>query len=102
MLRPAFRFKFSLSSICHRVLRRATFRVNFRFNTRVSWRALSCDGSLRFQFSLCVVSCASSRDDSFNFSLIRVCYGALRRTTIQLNFSLGRVASRASSRDDPL
>jgi hypothetical protein len=81
--RATFRFKFSLFSVC----RRATFRVNFRFNSCVSLWALSRDGSLRFHF---------------NISLIHVCCRTLFLATIQVNFSLGRVASRASSRDDSL
>jgi hypothetical protein len=42
--RATFRFKFSLFSIC----RRATFQVNFRFNSSVSLHALSCDELLQF------------------------------------------------------
>jgi hypothetical protein len=56
VLRRAFRraifcFKFSLSGVCRRALRRATLYVIFMFNSNVSLRA-------------------SSRDDSFNFSLV--------------------------------
>jgi hypothetical protein len=56
MLRRAFShavfcFKFSLIGVCHRALHRATLYVIFVFNSSVSLRA-------------------SSRDDSFNFSLV--------------------------------
>jgi hypothetical protein len=78
-LRRAFRrvmfcFKFSLISVCRRALRREmfrfkcrralrreTFRFKFRFNSHVA----SCDDSFQFQFSLCVASRASLRDDLF-------------------------------------
>jgi hypothetical protein len=46
-----FCFKFSSSGVCHRALRRAALYVIFIFNSSVSLRT-------------------SSRDDSFNFSLV--------------------------------
>jgi hypothetical protein len=49
--RATFCFKFTSSGICRRALRRATLYVIFIFNSSVSLRA-------------------SSRDDSFNFSLV--------------------------------
>jgi hypothetical protein len=49
--RTMFCFKFSSSGVCRRALRRATLYISFIFNSSVSLHA-------------------SSRDDSFNFSLV--------------------------------
>jgi hypothetical protein len=49
--RAAFCCKFSLNCVCRRALRRPTLYIIFVFNSSVSLRA-------------------SSRDDSFNFSLV--------------------------------
>jgi hypothetical protein len=49
--RAMFCFKFSSSGVCHHTLRRVTLYVIFVFNSSVSWHA-------------------SSRNDSFNFSLV--------------------------------
>jgi hypothetical protein len=63
--RAMFCFKFSLSSVCRRALRRATLHVIFRFNSSVLWHAPSCDNLFNFSLILSVASHASSRDDSF-------------------------------------
>jgi hypothetical protein len=54
LCRATFCFKFSLSGICRRTLRRATLYIILIFNSCASLRAPS----------------APSRDDSFNFSLV--------------------------------
>jgi hypothetical protein len=63
--RTTFCFKFILSDISCRALRRATLDVIFIINSSVSWRASSHDDSFYVQFSLSVVSRAAPRDDSF-------------------------------------
>jgi hypothetical protein len=60
-----FCFKFSLSDVCCRALRRATLDVIFIFNSSVSLRASSRDDSFNLKFSLSVASRASPRDNSF-------------------------------------
>jgi hypothetical protein len=82
--RATFRFKFSLSDVCCRALRRATLDVIFIINSSVSWRASSHDGPFNFKFSLSVASRTSRSDDSFYFRFNRVCRRAFRRTTILL------------------
>jgi hypothetical protein len=46
--RATFRFKFSLSDVYCRALRRATLDLIFIINSSVSWRASSCDDSFYF------------------------------------------------------
>jgi hypothetical protein len=60
-------FKFSLSDVCRRSLRRVTLYVIFILNSSVSL-------------------CASSRDDSFSFGLVHVYRRAFYRATILLYY----------------
>jgi hypothetical protein len=65
-----FRFKFSLDDVCRRALRRTTLDIIFIINSSVSWRAPSRDESFYSYFSVSVVSCVSSHDNPFKFTLI--------------------------------